>query len=323
MKRESPQSNSERPASDAQLTATNQGHVSRLTFHVSPALEQQLADAIEPWLAHMTWRKDFAAWRERRIWQELHQGDNLRDVRSALGGRVAGKSLLDLGAGMGGLSVALMRELGPEGLRLQALDYNPDYCHIARLRAKRYDLSLPIVVGAGEQLPYPAASFDLVACMDVLEHVTDAPAVLGEIHRVLKPGGLALTTVPNRHAFRDPHYHLPLINWLPRPLAERIVQVAGRSKHGGPLQDRQELSALNTYSWGSFKRVAGGAGFHVRDQVQRRVMSGEIRQLRGWRLRVLEVLSKVGLNSLIYRAYRYGWQGTYQIMLQKPPVKSP
>ena len=298
-------------------------HSSRITRHVSPDLERQLAAAIEPWLAHMTWRKDFAAWRERRIWQELHQGDTLRDVRRALGSRVAGKALLDLGAGMGGLSVALLRELGAEGLRLQALDYNPDYCRIARLRADRYSLSLPIVVGAGERLPYPAACFDVVVCMDVLEHVADAPTVLGEIHRVLKPGGLALTTVPNRHAFRDPHYHLPLINWLPRSLAERVVRVAGRSKHGGPLHDRQQLSELNTYSWGGFRRVAQGAGFHVRDQVQRRIRSGEIRQLRGWRLRVLEVLSKIGLNSLIYRAYRYGWQGTYQIMLLKPPLKSP
>ncbi len=284
----------------------------------TPNLEQRLSDAIEPWLAHMTWRKDFAAWRERRIWQELHQGDNLGDVRQALGSRIEGRVLLDLGAGMGGLSVALMRELGPAGLRLQALDYNPDYCKIASLRAERYSLTLPIVVGAGERLPYPAESFDVVVCMDVLEHVADAPAVLGEIHRVLKVGGVALTTVPNRHAFRDPHYHLPFINWLPRPVAERMVRVAGRSKEGGPLQDRQELSELNTYSWSGFKREAEGVGFKVRDQVYSRIRSGEIRQLRGWRRSLLSVLSKVGLTALIYRAYRYGWQGTYQIMLWKP-----
>ena len=281
-------------------------------------LEQQLADAIAPWLAHMAWRKDFATWRMRRIWQENHQGDNVRDVRRALGVSLEGKVLLDLGAGMGGLSVALMRELGPLGLRLQALDYNPAYCRIASLRAQRYGLHLPIAVGAGERLPYPPSAFDVVVCMDVLEHVADVPTVLGEIERVLKPGGVALATVPNRHAFRDPHYHLPFINWLPRSLAERIVRLAGRSKQGGPLQDRQELSELNTYTWRAFRRVAKRAGFQARDQVYARISSGEIRQLGGWRRKALGLLNRVGLASLIYRAYRFGWQGTYQIKLQKP-----
>src|ERR671934_1486141 len=89
------------------------------------SVEERLAAAIEPWLAHMTWRKDFEAWRERRIWQERYQADNLRDLRQAFSGDLSGKRLLDLGAGMGGLSVALLLEAGPVGLRLWALDYNP------------------------------------------------------------------------------------------------------------------------------------------------------------------------------------------------------
>ncbi|HYP38961.1 MAG TPA: class I SAM-dependent methyltransferase [Chloroflexia bacterium] len=283
----------------------------------APDLEERLAAAIEPWLGHMKWRKDFEAWRERRIWQEKHQGENVKDVRRAVM-QVAGKILLDLGAGMGGLSVALMRELCPEGLRLHAMDYNPDYCRIASLRAERYGLSLPILVAAGESLPYGDEAFDIVVCLDVLEHVADAERVLSEIYRVLKPGGVALTTVPNRHAFRDPHYHLPLINWLPRWLAEKIVEARGRSKRGGMLHDRQGLSELNTYSWGGFKRLASGLGFRVRDQVYARITKGEIRQLHGWRRRLLGVAGRLGILSPLYRLYRHGWQGTYQIMLVKP-----
>jgi 2-polyprenyl-3-methyl-5-hydroxy-6-metoxy-1,4-benzoquinol methylase len=284
----------------------------------APEVEERLVAAIEPWLSHMTWRKDFEAWRERRIWQEKHQAENVKDVRRALGGQVAGKMLLDLGAGMGGLSVALMRELCSEGLRLQAMDYNPDYCRIASLRAERYGLRLPILVAAGESLPYAGETFDIVVCLDVLEHVADAGRVLSEIYRVLKVGGVALTTVPNRHAFRDPHYHLPMINWLPRRLAEKIVEMRGRSKSGGMLHDRQGLSELNTYSWGDFKRLAAGLGFRVRDQVYARINKGEIRQLHGWRRGLLGAAGRLGLLSPLYRLYRYGWQGTYQIMLVKP-----
>ncbi len=281
-----------------------------------PVLEADLAAAIEPWLAHMTWRKDFVAWRERRIHQEQYQQANLKDIALALGPDVAGKSMLDLGAGMGGLSVALLLEYGDKGLHLQSMDYNPDYCHIASLRARRYGLILPITVAAGEQLPYPDGSFDLITCLDVLEHVASTGDVLREMRRVLKPGGIVLTTIPNRRAFRDPHYHLPLINWLPRPLAEAIVRRSGHSKSGGPLQDRQALSELSTYTWGAFKRAAEDAGFDLRDQVLWRIRRDEIRQLHGWRRAALSFVQKTGLISPLYRLYRYGWEGTYQIALR-------
>jgi len=316
--RDSASSQVESRGPDVALPSYDHRPLTSVPRPASAELEERIVAAIEPWLVHMAWRKDFAEWRERRIWQELYQAENVGEVQKALGGSISGKNVLDLGAGMGGLSVALMRELGPEGVGLQALDYNPDYCRIARLRAERYNLQLPIVVGAGEQLPYPDCTFHLVICNDVLEHVADALAVLKEMYRVLAPGGVALTTVPNRHAFRDPHYHLPVINWLPRPIAERIVRIAGRSKKGGPLHDRQELSELNTYSWRSFQELAESIGFKVRDQVYARIKSGEIRRLRGLRRRGLGIVGKTGLLSPVYRAYRYGWQGTYQIMLQKP-----
>ena len=292
--------------------------IEHVTTPTDPALEAELARAIEPWLAHMTWRNDFDSWRDRRIWQEKHQEANLKDVDQALNGDVAERSMLDLGAGMGGLSVALLLRYGEMGLRLQAMDYNPDYCKIARLRAARYGLRISIAVAAGERLPYPDAAFDLVTCLDVLEHVEDAEAVLREMKRVLKPGGTVLTTVPNRRAFRDPHYHLPLINWLPRPLAEALIRRAGRSKGGGPLRDRQEHSELNTYTWGEFRRLARSLGFGVQDQVLRRIREGEIRQLKGMRRAILPAVRKIGLFTPLYRLYRYGWQGTYQIMLRKP-----
>jgi SAM-dependent methyltransferase len=48
-----------------------------------------------------------------------------------------------------------------------------------------------------QPLPYPDESFDLVTCSEVLEHVENFRAVLREIRRVLKPGGLMVITTPN------------------------------------------------------------------------------------------------------------------------------
>jgi len=70
-------------------------------------------------------------------------------------------------------------------------------------RLRRYiavDLRLtPLVdvVARAEQLPLGNARFDLVICTQVLEYVAQPSVVFGEIHRVLKPGGALLLSVPS------------------------------------------------------------------------------------------------------------------------------
>lgn len=51
--------------------------------------------------------------------------------------------------------------------------------------------------GPAEALPFATASFDIVTCMGSLEHFLDKPAALGEMCRVLKPGGCIVLLVPN------------------------------------------------------------------------------------------------------------------------------
>jgi SAM-dependent methyltransferase len=70
-------------------------------------------------------------------------------------------------------------------------------------RLRRYvavDLRLtPLVnvVGRAEQLPLGNARFDLVICTQVLEYIAEPSLVFGEIHRVLRPGGALLLSVPS------------------------------------------------------------------------------------------------------------------------------
>ncbi len=73
--------------------------------------------------------------------------------------------------------------------------------------------SKPDVLHDLDTYPYPFedSSFDLVACMHVLEHLADVVRVVEEIHRVLRPGGILLVEVPHFSsvfAYSDPtHKH--------------------------------------------------------------------------------------------------------------------
>jgi SAM-dependent methyltransferase len=278
-----------------------------------PTLDQQreaeLVGRIDHWLAHMTWRPDFARWREGRIWQERQQGERLRLIER-YGGPLAGRRVLDLGSGMGGTSVALALA----GAAPLAFEYNRAYCDIIGLRAARYAARLPVINGAGERLPFADACFDLAIAWDVVEHVQDPELLLAELARVLRPGGRALLTVINRYAFRDPHYHIPLLNWLPRPLAEALIDRRGRSKGGAAFSDRQKLSEMHYYTMAGFRRRAAAYGFRVGDIGEDRVRRGE-GSASGLKGRARDLLRYFGLALPAYIAYRTLFQGTFELLL--------
>jgi ubiquinone/menaquinone biosynthesis C-methylase UbiE len=287
----------------------------RTPEHRPAAAPDALAAVIDPWLAHMHWRPDFAQWRAQRLYQEQHQHEALQLLRAGLppDATLDGLRLLDLGCGMGGFAVAAALA----GAQVTALDYNPAYAAITTLRAARHSLRLPVAVAAGETLPLPGAAFDAITCWDVLEHVQSPDALLRESARVLRPGGTLLLTVINRYAFRDPHYHLPLINWLPRPLAEALIAAAGRRK-GGAFRDRQRLSEMHYYTWGALARLARRHGFALADLDAARVARGEIGGRQRWRRVVARGGRHVALPA--YYLYRATWQGTWRVTLRKDAV---
>jgi SAM-dependent methyltransferase len=97
---------------------------------------------------------------------------------------------LDLGVGDGTFLSALTDRTA---LRVVGADPHPGY-----LTAFPGDQPL---VRVGENLPFAEASFDSVTMLDVLEHTRDERSTLSEVHRVLRPGGLLVLTVPARHVF--------------------------------------------------------------------------------------------------------------------------
>ncbi|WP_322815496.1 class I SAM-dependent methyltransferase [Chloroflexus sp.] len=278
-------------------------------------IDEQLAAAIDPWLQHMIWRRDFAAWRERRLHQEQYQTERLAQVQQVMG-LVSDLRILDLGAGMGGFAVAAALA----GAQVTACEYNPAYCRIIRLRAARYQLRLPIINAAGEALPLPDAAFDLAVAWDVLEHVQDPIAVLRELARVLRPGGHALITAINRRAWIDPHYHMRGINWLPRPVAELVIELRGRTKRGAAFRDMQRLSSMHYFHYHELVRICERLGFRVTDLREQALLAGNLPSRRPLRRAIRRVLRQIGLEQAAYRWQRRFSTGMFELDLRKEGV---
>lgn len=100
--------------------------------------------------------------------------------------------VLDAGCGSGRNLVYLLRE----GCEIFALDANPEAVDYVRALAAVLQPALPaanIQTGAIERMPFPGALADVVLCNSVLHFARDSEhfrAMLGELWRVLRPGGL-------------------------------------------------------------------------------------------------------------------------------------
>lgn len=111
-------------------------------------------------------------------------------AREAVSVRPRG-AVLDVGCGPGRLAVQLAK-LAP-GLSVTGLDLAPAMVERARRRAAAAGLAerVRFVAGNVAAMPWPDAQFDLVVSTFSMHHWADVAGGLGEIHRVLKPGGRA------------------------------------------------------------------------------------------------------------------------------------
>ncbi len=99
---------------------------------------------------------------------------------------------MDLGAGEGFVQMALRDAFG---CRVAALDADAAILRQGLARGTETAGAVSLL-GDGLRLPFPDGIFDAVVCSEVLEHVPDNAGVVGEIARLLKPGGVAALTVP-------------------------------------------------------------------------------------------------------------------------------
>jgi ubiquinone/menaquinone biosynthesis C-methylase UbiE len=111
------------------------------------------------------------------------------------------RSVLDVGAGVGHWGRLLSHVL-PAEASFVGIDSEPRWVEEATARAAEAGLAdrFSYREGPAEALPFEDGSFDLVTCQTLLMHVPDATAVVNEMVRVTKPGGLVAAAEPNNRA---------------------------------------------------------------------------------------------------------------------------
>lgn len=116
------------------------------------------------------------------------------------------EKVLEIGCGWG-FYLKTLKSIWPD-LRITGIDLNQKYLDKARKFLE--NLAVQLIKGDATALPFEDKTFDRVIASEVLEHILDDEKAISEMYRVLKPGGIAIITVPNKNYpfFWDP------LNWI-------------------------------------------------------------------------------------------------------------
>jgi ubiquinone/menaquinone biosynthesis C-methylase UbiE len=108
-----------------------------------------------------------------------------------------GKQLLEVGCGVG---IDLAR-FAQGGAHVTGVDLAEVSIDLARQNFAHQGLTADLQVMNGEAMNFPDHSFDVVYAHGVLQYTADAPRMIGELHRVLRPGGEAIVMVYNKYSW--------------------------------------------------------------------------------------------------------------------------
>lgn len=135
-------------------------------------------------------------WDPEGEFRPLHLVNPVRLQFIAERATLADQRVLDVGCGGGLLAEALARA----GAHVTAIDLAPGMIEVARLHALDASLAIDYRLAAAEELAVAeAGAFDVVTCMEMLEHVPEPEAMVATLARTLRPGGALFVSTLNRN----------------------------------------------------------------------------------------------------------------------------
>ena len=183
---------------------------------------------------------------------------------------LAGLKALDIGCSTGFIS----DELHKAGAIVTGLDIDEPGLAGAR---ERFGDNIEFICAAGEDIPAPPHSFDIVIFNHIYEHVVNADAVVIDITRVLRRDGVVYLGLGNRLGIVEPHYKLPFLSWLPKRVADRYIRATGKaSTYYESFRTRPNLrrmcAGLNIWDY-TYTVLTESRKFGADDMVPRRLSS--------------------------------------------------
>lgn len=136
-------------------------------------------------------------WDSEGEFKPLHRLNPVRAEYIAARAGISGARVLDVGCGGGLLAEALARR----GAKVTAIDLAPAMIQTAQLHAAEAGLAIDYrVQDAAELAKQAPGAYDVVCCMEMLEHVADPAAFLGVLGTLVRPGGAVFVSTLNRNA---------------------------------------------------------------------------------------------------------------------------
>jgi 2-polyprenyl-6-hydroxyphenyl methylase / 3-demethylubiquinone-9 3-methyltransferase len=134
-------------------------------------------------------------WDPQGEMRPLHDLNPVRLQYVERAGSLNGLQVLDVGCGGGLLAEAMAQK----GARVAGLDLADDLLQVARLHALETGVELDYRLEAAEtHAATHAGKYDVVTCMEMLEHVPDPTLVVAALARLVKPGGNVFVSTLNR-----------------------------------------------------------------------------------------------------------------------------
>ena len=210
-------------------------------------------------------------WDPTSEFKPLHEINPLRMGLLTSITSLAGKRVLDIGCGGGILAEAMARQ----GAEVVAIDMAEASLSVARLHQLESKLDIDYRrIPAEELAEQEPASFDVVTCLEMLEHVPDPSAIVAACQKLVKPDGEVLFSTINRNpksylfAIIGAEY---ILNLLPRGTHEyakfiRPSELAGWAREAGLSLKEQRGMTYNLltkrYSLGQYLDVNYLAHYH-------------------------------------------------------------